>query len=87
MKTATENFGQGDTNIFKISLPISASQLNAGDAYLPNGVTTDDWQIDGTAISGNLPITASAFVGDGSSLTGISSDTAGSLRFNGANEH
>ena len=84
-KTATTNFGQGNVNHFASSLALSASQIYSSDAYLPNGVTTNDWQIDGTAISGNLPITASAFVGDGSSLTGISSDTAGSLRFNGAN--
>ena len=38
-------------------------------------LATDDWTISSTHISGNLPVSASAFYGDGSGLTGISATT------------
>ena len=53
---------------FSSSLTLEAPTLMSDDAYI------NAWEINGTNISGNLPITASAFVGSGAGLTGISAD-------------
>ena len=54
-----------DFDKFVSSLPISASMF-----------VSDDWEISSTHISGNLPVSASAFYGDGSNLTGLLADNA-----------
>jgi len=65
---------------FSSSLPLQAGTLSGDSAFI------DQWEIGATHISGNLPVSASEFYGDGSNLTNISADNASSLRLNGANQ-
>jgi hypothetical protein len=67
LETATINSDNYLTSSLNFSAPI---------VYAPTSLGTDDWEINSTHISGNLPVYASAFHGDGSNLTGISADTA-----------
>ena len=78
--TNTIDFGMGDVNLFDISLAVSASQVYTGLVASPSVVIgNSEWDISTSHISGNLPVYASAFHGDGSNLTGISADTATAL--------
>jgi len=61
---------------FSSSLPLQAGTLSGDSAFI------DAWEISSTHISGNLPVTASAFYGDGSNLSGVSADNASELDFN-----
>jgi hypothetical protein len=70
LETATINSDNYLTSSLNFSAPI---------VYAPTSLGTDDWEINSTHISGNLPVYASAFHGDGSNLTGISADTATAL--------
>ena len=51
------------------------NNLSSSLPLLAPALATDDWSITSTHISGNLPVSASAFYGDGSGLTGISATT------------
>jgi len=78
--TNTIDFGQGNVNLFDISLAVSASQVYSGLVAAPSVVIgNSEWDISTSHISGNLPVYASEFHGDGSNLTGISADNASSL--------
>lgn len=68
--------GSGVGIHFSSSLPFQAGTLAADSAFI------DQWQISSTQISGNLPVSASAFYGDGSNLSGVSADNASELDFN-----
>ena len=76
-KTANEDLGAGAADIFKSSLPLSASAVAAangifGDASAANELTVGStWTVNDTHISGNAPVSASAFYGDGSGLSGV----------------
>ena len=52
---------------FSSSLPVQAGTLSSDTAFIG-----PQWVIGSTNLSGNLPITASGFSGDGSNLTGVS---------------
>jgi len=54
---------------------VSSLNLSAPNIYSAGTFATDDWTIDSTHISGNLPVSASAFYGDGSNLSNISADS------------
>ena len=61
---------------FSSSLPLQAGTLSGDSAFI------DAWEISSTHISGVLPVSASAFYGDGSNLSGVSADNASELDFN-----
>lgn len=61
---------------FSSSLPLQAGTLVGDSAFI------DAWEISSTHISGALPVSASAFYGDGSNLSGVSADNASELDFN-----
>lgn len=63
LETATINSDNYLTSSLNFSAPI---------VYAPTALITNDWEINSTHISGGLPVSASAFVGDGSQLTNIS---------------
>ena len=51
---------------FSSSLPLQAGTLSGDSAFI------DAWEITATHISGGLPVSASAYYGDGSNLSGVS---------------
>jgi len=74
-KTANSDIsGNGAEDYFESSIALSASSVYGGTLLVAEAYTSD-WDITSTHISGGLPISASAFVGDGSQLTGISADS------------
>lgn len=56
------------------------NNLSSSLPLLAPALATNDWTIDSTHISGNLPVSASAFYGDGSNLQNIA---AGNVKLGG----
>ena len=84
IKLNTDVDGQG-TDGFAISHPISTSAGTFGTVFASSQMATNDWEITSTHISGNLPITASAFVGNASSATALQTARAiGGVNFDGS---
>lgn len=70
----------GTTHTLQIS--DSVTRLSSSLALLAPELHVNGWAITQTQISGNLPVSASAFYGDGSNLSGISADSANGFKFN-----
>jgi len=74
-KTANADLsGNGAEDYFESSIALSASSVYGGTLLVAEAYTSN-WDITSTHISGGLPVSASAFVGDGSQLTGITADS------------
>ena len=71
----------GGTNHLSSSLAFAAPSLY-GATQLAVG---NEWTLSDTHLSGNAPVSASAFYGDGSNLTGITADSASSVVFGTGN--